>query len=365
MPKRFADSTLLEKSWFLDLSYESKMIWFFLERSCDHAGIWEIDIPRMRRCLGSKQLQLDTFLDEVNRDYSKTSGEPEIVNRVMLICNNSKLWMTGFISDQYEKSLNGINISIPAIKSVVNRLKDEGIYEFAIKEGFVRIQKQKIDNSIGAEISAAVDIRDADIHQGELLPISAAGNLTMDSLTDIVINNEDNLIKKEKASIECNLFPINIPAAKGSEPLERDKDKDKDKVKDSSSGSNINLKDKGGAGGETNSAVVKELFTTHWGKKPYTPHEESFATKLINDYGTAEVRFAFGEAVNHNRLNLAYIKGILQKRRNLQEKEKAEQAQRAERIRLANKANEERQQGIKLNLIESVYGQVQNNTCIK
>jgi len=356
MPKRFADTNLFLESWYLDLSFESKMIWLFLERSCDHAGIWEIDIPRMRRCIGYKHLDLEAFLDEVNRDYSKTTGEPEIVNRVMLICNNRKMWVTGFISNQYEKSLNGINIAIPAIKSVVNRLKDEGIYEFAVKEGFVRIQKQKTDNSNNAEISAAIDIRDADIKQGALLPISAAGNLTMDSLTDIVFNNEENLIKKEKDLIGCNLIPLNILAAKGSEPLERDKDKDKDKVKDSSSGSNINLKDKGGPGGETNPELVKDLFTTHWGKKPYTPHEESFATKLINDFGIAEVRLAFGEAVNHNRNNLAYIKGILQKRRNKQELEKAEQSQRAERIRLANKAKEERQQGIKLNLIESVYG---------
>jgi len=343
MPKRFADTNLFFESWYLDLSFESKMIWLFLERSCDHAGIWEIDIPRMRRCIGYKNLELDTFLEEVNRDYSKISGEPEIVDRVMLISNNRKMWVTGFISNQYEKSLNGINIAIPAIKSVINRLKDEGIYEFAIKEGFVRIQKQKTDNPGSAEIPAAIDIRDADIHQGALLPISAAGNLTMDSLTDIVFNNEDNLIKKEKVLIGCNLIPLNIPAAKGSEPLERDKDKDKDKVTDSSSSGNININ-------------LNELFTAHWGKKPHTIHEESFTEKLIDDFGIAEVRIAFGEAVNHNRLNLAYVKGILQKRRNLQEKEKAEQAQRTERIRLANKANEERRQGIKLNLIESVYG---------
>jgi len=346
MPKRFADSTLLEKSWFLDLSYESKMIWFFLERSCDHAGIWEIDIPRMRRCLGYKQLQLDTFLDEVNRDYSKNSGEPEIVNRVMLICNNSKLWMTGFISDQYEKSLNGINTTIPAIKSVVNRLKDEGIYEFAIKEGFLRIQKQKTDNSISPEKPAAIDIRDSNIHQGELLPISAAGNLTMDSLTDIVFNNEENLIKKEKPLIGCNLIPLNIPAANPLEGLEtlKDKDKDKDKVKDSCSSSNINLK------------LVKELFTTHWGKKQ-TSHEETLTAKLITEYGFPEVRIAFGEAVNHNKHHLAYVKGVLQKRKNKEELKNAELAQKAERVRLANKASEERQKGIGLNLIEQVYGE--------
>jgi len=47
-------------------------------------------------------------------------------------------WLTGFISFQYEKGTNGVNAGIPAIKGALNRLRDENIYEYAIKEGFVR-----------------------------------------------------------------------------------------------------------------------------------------------------------------------------------------------------------------------------------
>jgi hypothetical protein len=32
-----------------------------------------------------------------------------------------------------------VNAGIPAIKGALNRLRDENIYEYAIKEGFVRI----------------------------------------------------------------------------------------------------------------------------------------------------------------------------------------------------------------------------------
>ena len=58
----------------------------------------------------------------------------------MLICNNSKLWLTGFISFQYEKGKTGVNPNISAIIGVLNRLKENDIYDLAINEGYLRIQ---------------------------------------------------------------------------------------------------------------------------------------------------------------------------------------------------------------------------------
>jgi|ERR1035437_1128746 DNA gyrase/topoisomerase IV subunit B len=54
--------------------------------------------------------------------------------RFMLIRNNSKLWLTGFISFQYEKGKNGINPNIPAIIGVLNRLKE---FESQIKKELI------------------------------------------------------------------------------------------------------------------------------------------------------------------------------------------------------------------------------------
>lgn len=342
MSKRFMDTRLFDNSWFSDLSYDSKMIWFFLERSCDHAGIWEIDIPQMRRKLGNKDLNLAAFLEEINNDYSRLTGEPVKVNRVMIIHDNSRLWLTDFISEQYEKGRNGINTAVPAIKSVVNRLKDEGMLEFALKEGFVRIQNS---------------------------------------------HSADNPDQKEKALFDEEPDPINNPAAKGSEPLERDKDKDKDKVMyGSNSNKDLNLNvvlpsnspveiNHGGktlpdmsgtvtsacnepadsVSGADNS-LVQNLFTTYWGKKPHTPHEEVLTAQFILDYGYEEVKLAFGEAVNHSRFTLAYVKGILQKRRQRAMLDKLQEEKKAELLRLAEKGSQERKQGIKLNLIQNVYG---------
>ena len=134
------DTSLWESSWFLDLSPGHKNLWQYLERNCDCAGIWEIDIPQLKRKIGYKEINLSSFITEVNKDYDKLSGGSIIVSRIKLICNDTKLWLTEFISFQYEKGKNGINPNIPAIIGVLNRLKDNGIYEMAITEGFLRIQ---------------------------------------------------------------------------------------------------------------------------------------------------------------------------------------------------------------------------------
>src|ERR1035441_10964482 len=103
MSKRFMDTSIWESSWFLDLSPEHKNIWQYLERNCDCAGIWEIDIPQLKRKIGYSQINLSDFITDVNKDYDKLSGGSIIVNRIKLVCNDTKLWLTGFISFQYEK----------------------------------------------------------------------------------------------------------------------------------------------------------------------------------------------------------------------------------------------------------------------
>jgi hypothetical protein len=94
------------------------------------------------------QINLSSFINEVNKDYDKLSGGPVIVSRIKLICNDTKLWLTGFISFQYEKGKCGVNPNIPAIIGVLNRLKDSGIYEMAIEEGYLRVQNSSKKETI-------------------------------------------------------------------------------------------------------------------------------------------------------------------------------------------------------------------------
>src|ERR1035438_925786 len=177
MSKRFMDTNLWESSWFLDLSPEHKNIWQYLERNCDCAGIWEIDIPQLKRKIGYKQINLSSFISEVNKGYDNLTGNSITVTGIKVICNNTKLWLTEFISFQYEKGKNGINPNIPAIIGVLNRLKDSGIYEIALTEGYLRIQcSSKIETITtipkGFQPLATVKDKDKDSDSSSFLNIS-------------------------------------------------------------------------------------------------------------------------------------------------------------------------------------------------
>src|ERR1039457_5973208 len=116
MSKRFMDTDLWDQSWYIELSAESKNIWAYLERMCDCAGILKIEIPEMKRKIGCTEISISTFMKEVNRDFDGDTGKTIERNRVMYIPNKSKIWITGFISFQYEKGTSGVNAGIPAIK---------------------------------------------------------------------------------------------------------------------------------------------------------------------------------------------------------------------------------------------------------
>src|ERR1035437_125421 len=229
MSKRFMDTSLWESSWFLDLSPEHKNIWQYLERNCDCAGIWEIDILQVKRKIGYREINLSSFITEVNKDYDKLSGNPVTVKRIMLICNNTKLWLTEFISFQYEKGKCGINSNIPAIIGVLNRLKDSGIYELALTEGFLRIQNSSKIETIttipkGCQPLARVKDKDNDsnsflnisLFESQLKTelISQYGQPAFDyAVREAIKHNKNNLAyiegickkRKEKESVKKSL----------------------------------------------------------------------------------------------------------------------------------------------------------------
>jgi hypothetical protein len=121
------DSTLWESSWFLDLSPEHKNIWQYLERSCDCAGIWEIDIPQLKRKIGYTDINLSAFLTEVNKDYDKLTGYS-----ILRIQNSSKIETVTTISNPCQplprvkdKDSSSLNISL-----FESRIKTELISEY-------------------------------------------------------------------------------------------------------------------------------------------------------------------------------------------------------------------------------------------
>ena len=164
MSKRFMDTDLWNQSWYIELSAESKNIWAYLERMCDCAGILKIEIPEMKRKIGCTEISISTFLKEVNRDFDSDIGKTVVRNRVMYIPNKSKIWITGFISFQYEKGTSGVNAAIPAIKGALNRLRDEGIYDYAIMEGFLRIKGESEGKTLNIEKSEGKENNSSDVN---------------------------------------------------------------------------------------------------------------------------------------------------------------------------------------------------------
>ena len=64
MAKRFHDTEIWQQDWFLDVSYEFMMLWFYILDTCNYAGIWKpnkkliefittkkVDLERHCRCL--------------------------------------------------------------------------------------------------------------------------------------------------------------------------------------------------------------------------------------------------------------------------------------------------------------------------
>jgi hypothetical protein len=241
----------------------------------------------------------------------------------MYIPNKSKIWMTGFISFQYEKGTSGVNAGIPAIKGALNRLRDEDLYDYAIKEGFVRIKGEyegKILNSEGREgkenISSDVNI----------IPISSD-----------LIDSSDNY-------------------SKGCRGSARDKDKDKDQDQEL-----FVFKDLNTEGGKE-STVHREpdraelLLERTWRKLNVLPEERRLVNEYIKKYGFDAVDFAFREGVKYNKMSLAYVDAICRKR-----KEKADMVENRNRDKKKLhesilRGEEQKKSGKCLTLVKDCYG---------
>jgi len=312
MSKRFMDTDLWDQSWYIELSAESKNIWGYLERKCDCAGILKIEIPEMKRKIGCSEISISTFLKEVNRDFDGDTGKTVERNRVMYIPNKSKIWMTGFISFQYEKGTSGVNAGIPAIKGALNRLRDEGIYDYAIKEGFLRIKGECESKTLNKEES-----------------------------TDLIVSSDNY--------------------SKGCRGSARDKDKDKNQDQEVLEFQDLNKE----AGEESN--VHREpdkaglLLERTWRKPNILPEEKRLVNEYIKKYGFEAVDFAFREGVKYNKMSLAYVDAICRKR-----KEKADMVEygNTDKKKLHEsilRVEEQRKSGKCLTLVRDCFGEKEGN----
>lgn len=110
MAKRFSDSELWNRDWFLNLEGRHQLFCLYLRDICDHAGVWN---PAFRRFEQSTGFRVNP------EEYLSACNSPESV-RIMVL-ENGRWWITGFIEDQYKtKSMNESN---GAHRGIINSLR--------------------------------------------------------------------------------------------------------------------------------------------------------------------------------------------------------------------------------------------------
>lgn len=106
MAKRFTDTNKWEKASFFELSNRLKLVWFYLCDRCDHAGIWEINLPLLEFHLKEK--------------FSLSDLTDGLKDRIEVLDNHKQLSIVGFIQFQYKTPLKADN---RVHKSVLDRLE--------------------------------------------------------------------------------------------------------------------------------------------------------------------------------------------------------------------------------------------------
>ena len=106
MAKRFTDTQKWQKSWYMDLTAEEKLLWVYMTDSCDHAGIWEVNWKLTSFMVGFQVARL-----------------PKAFEKQVKVINNNKYWLKDFIKFQY----GTLNPNVNAHKSAINKLEENNI----------------------------------------------------------------------------------------------------------------------------------------------------------------------------------------------------------------------------------------------
>lgn len=110
MAKRFTDTELYEKDWFVALSPDYKLFWHYITSKCDTAGIWDVNIITACRIIGMESIDIVDFAEKCNADGKE---------RIIIFCGGRKLFITTTVSFQCGTVLN---TAIPAHRGIITSL---------------------------------------------------------------------------------------------------------------------------------------------------------------------------------------------------------------------------------------------------
>jgi len=129
--------TLWQRDWFLSLDGKYQLFVHYLRDHCDHAGVWQPAFKLFEKISGFR-IDGNEFLTAVNSDSIR-----------ILVLENGKWWITGFIEDQYKTK--DLTDTINPHKGIINSLHFNKVpyksygYKITLRKGFGRVKDQDQD----------------------------------------------------------------------------------------------------------------------------------------------------------------------------------------------------------------------------
>jgi hypothetical protein len=107
--KRFTDTDIWKKEWFMGFPARIKLLWKFITDDCDAAGVWEPNFQMASLFVGEKVTESDlkNFGDRIEK------------------LPNGRYWLTSFIDFQYSGI---VSEKSPAHKKIIQSLKKNSLY---------------------------------------------------------------------------------------------------------------------------------------------------------------------------------------------------------------------------------------------
>lgn len=107
MSKRFTDTQIWEKEWFMSLSTKHKCLWRYITERCDQSGVWEPNFQLATIYIG----------EPISKDDLK------ILNGHVELLTNGKYFIPDFINFQYGR----LSESSPAHKPIFKAIEKNNL----------------------------------------------------------------------------------------------------------------------------------------------------------------------------------------------------------------------------------------------
>jgi len=147
MSRRFTETEKWSKSWFRDLSIESKLLYLFIHDNCDIAGFLEIDLKIISFVVGLPADKDSVGLLE-NCKPQNSSIEAALKPLASLCFRTGNiLWLKDFLFEQKNLPLNPAN---QCHKGILARINSHGLLKEQIFNEIEKIQKEQgLDSPLG------------------------------------------------------------------------------------------------------------------------------------------------------------------------------------------------------------------------